>query len=162
MRTLLFCVFFAIGAVVLSGSILCDVLLRYYRDKNLLQVQKQRTDGMKSLITDYNALLAEIKRDPNFAKRIAPATLGTEPDDADTIYPRATVEQLNAARKALTEQSNQQLASLRSGSAEPPVPKWLSRCSEPRRRIILFLAGAALILISFVCFCPTRQASQKQ
>lgn len=137
---------------MLSGSILCDVLLRYYRDKNLLQVQKQRTDCMKSLITDYNALLVEVERDPNFAKRIAPATLGTEPDDADTIYPRATVEQLTAARRALTEQPNQQLA-------EPAVPRWLSRCSEPRRRIVLFLAGASLILISFVCFGPAKQAS---
>jgi len=135
---------------VLSGSVLCDVLLRYYRDKHLLQAQRQRTDCMKSLITDYNELLAEVKTDPNFAKRIAPATLGTEPNDADTIYPRATIEQLTAARRALTEQPNQQ-------STEPVVPSWLSRCSEPRRRTILFLAGASLILISFVCFGPAKQ-----
>ena len=156
MRTLFFCVFFSIGAVVLSGSILCDVLLRYYLGKHLLHTQQQHTNHLKSLIEDYNALLEEIEKDPNFAKRIAPATLGTEPSDEDTIYPRATAEQLAETRKILKEQQNHQLASLRSGLVKPAIPEWLSRCSEPWRRITLFVAGAVLILISFVCFGPSK------
>ena len=42
------------------------------------------------------------------------------------------------------------------GHAEPGsgVPSWLQRCSEPRRRMVLFVAGASLILISLVCFAP--------
>ena len=155
LRTFFFCAFFGIGAAALSGSVLCDVLLKFYRGKLLLHAQQQRTDDLKSLIADYNALLAEIEKDPNFAKRVAPATLGAEPNDEDTIYPRATVEQLQATRKILMEESNRKLD-------EPAVPRWLTRCSEPRRRIMLFVAGAFLILISFVCFGPAEQKNQPE
>jgi hypothetical protein len=149
-RAFFFCVFFGIGATVISGSILCDVLLTFYHNKQLLHNQQQRTNHLKSLIADYNALLEEIERDPNFARRIAPATLGAEFDDADTIYPKATNDLQTAARKALAKEHNQQLA-------EPNTPAWLTRCGEPHRRIILFFAGAGLILISFICFGPVEQ-----
>ncbi len=134
----------------MSGSVLCDVLLKFYRSKHLLSEQQQRTEDFKSLIADYDALLADIEKDPNFAKRVAPATLGAEPNDEGTIYPRATVQQLQATRKILMEESNR-------NSDEPAVPQWLTRCSTPRRRIVLFVAGAVLILISFVCFGPSSQ-----
>ena len=146
-RAFLFCVFFAVGAVVLSGSVLSDVLLSYYRGRHLLQAQRQHTEHLKSLITDYNVILTEFEKDPNFVKRIAPATLGAEPDDANTIYPKATAEQLAAVRRILAQRADRK-------STKPAVPGWLSRCSGPRRRIVLFFAGAVLILVSFVCFGP--------
>jgi hypothetical protein len=71
--------------------------------------------------------------------------------DANTAYPRARSLQLAAARKALIEESNGQ-------SAEAPMPQWLRRCSEPRNRILLFVSGVVLVLISFVCFRPAKQA----
>jgi hypothetical protein len=144
-RAFFFCVFFAIGAVVLSGSVLCDVLLRYYQSKHLLHIQEQRAELLKELIADYNVLLTEVERDPNFVRRIAPATLGTEADDTNIVNPKATDELQIAARKVLTEDPNQILV-------EPPVPVWLIRCSKPCRRITLFLFGAGLIIISFICF----------
>ncbi len=152
-RAFFFCVFFGIGAMVLSGSILCDVLLAFYHNKQLLHTQQQRTNHLKSLIEDYNALLEEIERDPNFARRIAPAILGAEFDDADTIYPKATNNLQIAAGKVLAEDHNRVLIG-------PTMPAWLSRCSEPRRRIILFFAGAGLILISFICFGPAERTKQ--
>jgi hypothetical protein len=145
LRTFFFCVFFAIGASVLSGSVFCNVLLRYYHNRQLLQEQQRLTGQMKSLIADYNELLAEIGRDPNFAKRIAPATLGTRADNGNVIYPEASDQLREAARKVLAEGSNQTLI-------VSAVPAWLTRCSEPRWRIMLFFSGAALILISFICF----------
>ncbi len=150
-RAFFFCVFFAIGAAVLSGSVLCNVLLTFYQNKQLLQEQQLRTSRLKSLIADYNALLTELENDPNFVRRIAPATLGTKPDDANVIYPKASDELQDAARKVLAEESNQILV-------EPAVPRWLIRCSGSPWRIMLFFAGAALILISFICF----RAKEKQ
>lgn len=144
-RAFFFCVFFAIGAAVLSGSVLCNVLLTFYQNEQLLQEQQLRTSRLKSLIADYNALLTELEKDPNFVRRIAPATLGTEPDDANVIYPRVSKELQAAARKVLAEESNQTLI-------ESAVPAWLTRCSTPCLRTMLFFAGAALILISFICF----------
>ncbi len=157
-RVFFFCVFFAIGAAVLSGSVFSDVLLTFYQSRQLLETQKQRTSQLKSLIEDYNALLAEVEKDPNlsdaclprrdsqdFIKRIAPATLGTKPDDANVIYPKASDELRIAAKKVLAE-------NLKKTSVEPTVPAWLTRCSEPRWRIALFFSGAGLIFISFICF----------
>jgi hypothetical protein len=144
-RTFFFCIFFAVGAAVLSGSVLCNVLLRYYHGGQLLQAQQLRTSRLKSLIADYNELLAEIEADPNFARRIAPATLGTKADDANVIYPRGSKELQDAARKVLAEGSGR-------APVESAVPAWLTRCSRLHWRIALFFAGAALILISFICF----------
>lgn len=155
LRMLLFVVFFSVGAAALSGSILCDDLLRYYNSRQLLKSTEESLGQLKSLNADYDALLEQLQKDPSLVKRIAPATLGTEPADAGAIYPKATAEQLAAARKALTEELNQQ-------PAESIMPDWIVRCSEPHRRIILLLAGAFLILISFIWFGPAKQAGQKE
>ena len=153
-RAVLFTIFFGIGVTTLSGSILFDVLLQYYHNKQLMRIQEKQKDQLKSLIADYTVLLSQVEKDPNFVHRIAPAMLGTEPNDANTIYPKARAEQLAAARKALAEEPNEY-------QAEMDTPKWLTRCSEPSRRIMLFFAGAGLILISFICFGPTKNKAQK-
>ena len=151
----MFVIFFSIGAASLGVSILCDDLVQYYRNRQLLKVTQQSVKRLKSLNTDYDILLEQLEKDPNLVKRLAPATLGTEPEDANAVYPRATPEQLAAARRALMEDPNDQ-------SDGAMLPKWLTRCSEPRRRITLFIAGSVLILISFTCFAPARQSPTKK
>jgi hypothetical protein len=146
-RAFLFAVFFGIGAAALGGSILCDDLIRYFHNKQMLKKAEVNLNRLKSLNDDYDALLHQLEDDPNLVKRIAPATIGTEPAEEQVIYPRATAEQLAAARAALTEDVKHQ-------DIEPAIPDWIVRCSRPSRKIILFFAGASLILISFVCFRP--------
>ena len=130
-----------------------EELVQHYHNRGALKAAEESTNKLESLKADYDALLQRLKKDPNMVDRIGPATLGTEPADANAVYPKATVEQLAAARKAAAKDSNQQLM-------EPVVPDWLRRCGEPRRRIILFLSGAFLILISFVCFGPAKRKSR--
>ena len=154
-RTILFVIFFSIGAASLGISILCDDLVQYYRNRQFLRVTRQSVNRLKSLNTDYDILLEQLEKDPNLVKRLAPATLGTEPEDANAVYPRATPEQLAAAREALMEDPKDQ-------SAGPMLPEWLTRCSEPRRRMTLFVAGSVLILISFACFTPAKQHPAKK
>lgn len=140
--------FFGIGAASLSSSILCDDLIQYYQNKQLLRAAQKSLDRLESLNADYDVLLERLKEDPNLIiERLAPATFGTETDDPNTVYPRARSRQLAAARKALMEESSDQ-------SAEAAMPQWLRRCSEPRNRILMFVSGVVLVLISFVCFRP--------
>ena len=153
-RVFLFVVFFSIGAAALSGSILCDDLLLYYHNKGLLKDEKELSSQLKSLNADYDALLQQLRDDPNLIKRIALVTVGKEAEDANTIYPKATAEQLAAARKALTEETGGE-------PAEETLPMWLTRCREPRRRTMLFFAGAGLILVSFICFGPAKEISRQ-
>ena len=154
-RVFLFAVFFSIGAAALSGSILFADLLRHYNNRELLKAEKELSNRLKSLNADYDALLQQLRDDPNLIKRIALVTLGKEADDADTIYPKATAEQLAAARKALTEETGGE-------PADATLPKWLTRCREPRRRTMLFFAGAGLILVSFICFGPAKEKSREK
>ena len=154
-RTILFTTFFSVGAAALAGSVLYDDLVHYYRNKQLLKAAQESLSRLKSLNTDYDVLLRQLEKDPNLFKRIAPATLGIEHQDANAVYPRATDEQLAAARRAMTTEHNQQ-------SEEPVMPDWIIRCGEPRRRIMLFFSGVALILTSFVCFGPIKQTRIKE
>ena len=149
-QAVFFVLFFSIGAASLSSSILFDDLIQYYQNKQFLREAQKSLDRLESLNADYDVLLERLEEDPNLViDRLAPATLGTELKDPNTAYPRARSRQLAAARKALMEESNGE-------SAEAAMPQWLRRCSEPRNRILLFISGVVLILISFVCFRPLR------
>jgi hypothetical protein len=156
LRMFVFIVFFSIGAAAMSISILCDELLRYYHNKQALNSAQESTERLKSLNDDYDVLLEQMKDDPNFINRALPVTLGIEANEPNTIHPKATAEQLAAAKEALTADVNDKTtASL--------VPDWLNRCSEPRRRAVLFVTGAVLILISFMYFGPAKKSfSQKK
>jgi len=147
-QAVFFVLFFSIGAASLSSSILCDDLVQYYRNKQFLRTAQESLGRLASLNTDYDVLLERLEEDPNLViDRLAPATFGTKSVDANTVYPRARSRQLAAARKALMEESNGQ-------SPEAAMPQWLKRCTEPRNRILLFVSGVILVLISFVCFGP--------
>jgi hypothetical protein len=154
-RTILFVLFFSIGATSLSSSILCDDLVQYYQNKQLLSEARESLNRLRSLNADYDILLAKLQEDPNLFKRLAPATLGPDPrlGEPNTVYPRATAEQLAAARRALMAEPNESTAGRAKG---PTIPKWLSRTSKPRRRTMLFVCGAVLVLTSFVCFRPVK------
>jgi len=155
-QAVLFFLFFSIGAASLSSSILCDDLIQYYQNKQLLRTAQESLERLESLNTDYDVLLERLEEDPNLViDRLAPATFGTESEDPNTVYPRARSRQLAAARKALMEESNGQ-------SAEAAMPQWLRRCSEPRNRMLLFISGVVLVLISFVSFRPAQQAFEKE
>ena len=151
-QAVFFVLFFSIGAASLSSSVLFDDLIQYYQNKQFLRAAQKSLDRLKSLNADYDVLLERLEEDPNLVvERLGPATLGTKTVDANTVYPRARSRQLAAARKALMEESNGE-------STEAAMPQWLKRCSEPRNRILLFFSGVVLVLISFVCFRPAKQA----
>ena len=151
LRMFVFIVFFSIGAAALSISILCDELLRYYHNKQALNSAEESTERLKSLKADYDVLLEQFEKDPNFIDRVVPVTLGIEANEPNTIHPKATAEQLAAAKEALTTDANDKTTAF-------PVPDWLNRCSEPRRRMVLFVTGAILILISFMYFGPASRS----
>jgi len=151
----LFIIFFSIGTTALSASIIGDELLQYYHGRQRLRAKEELSNRLKSLNTDYDVLLQNLEKDPNLLERIAPLVLGMERNDANTIYPKATEGLLEAVKKALEEDSGQQ-------PTELVIPAWLVRCSEPTWRVVLFLAGAFLVLISFIWLGSAKQAGQEK
>ena len=145
-----FVIFFSTGAATLSLSILAADLMRYYQNKHLLRQSQDYRSQLESLNTDYDILLEQLENDPNIYKRIAPATLGTEPADTESISPKVTPEDLHIAREALKFAEGQK-------TELPHIPRWLERTMDPRRRTVLFLCGGFLVLIAFIWFGPSKQ-----
>jgi len=150
-RAILFVLFFSIGAGSLSVSILCDEIVQYYRNAELVAESEESLARLKSLNADYDAVIEMLQsdpNDPNSVKHLARVTLGPEHRDPNTVYPRATADQLAAARRVLAAHSDDAA----SGEAGSSMPGWLKRASEPRRKLTLFICGVVLILTSLVCF----------
>ena len=141
------------GATVVCIAALCDDLVQYYSDRQRLAEARQMVDLLEKLNADYDALLAQVQRDPELIRRIAPATLGTWPQDANTAHPDVRLEELMAARQALSVADE--------APEEPPMlPEWLARCSQPAHRLGLFLCGAGLVMVAFVYFRPQASPTE--
>ena len=150
-RAIVFVVFFGVGAAVLAATVLCDDFLEYFHNRSLLKQDEDRQDKLEALNSDYDELLGRLEEDPCELARLAPATLGVEPNEPNTAYPRATVDKLAAARYALSEQAQEQ-------AEDQASPEWLDSCCRWPRWHILFFCGAALILVSFVFFGPPKRS----
>lgn len=149
-RVVAFIVFFSIGAAVLSATVLCDDAVEYFHNRALLIQADTNLKKLQTLDSDYDTVLNQVEGDPCQLARLAPATLGIEPNEPNTVYPRATADKLAAAKRALIEKPDEQ-------TNQESAPPWLGLCCQWPRRHILFFAGAALVLISFVFFGPTKK-----
>jgi len=149
-RFFIFCFFFAIGLSALGLSILCDELVSYYRSRDMLDAVEASNEKLRSLDEDYDVLLGQLQTNPGLLRRAARVTLGSAEEDLNAVYPQATAQELATARAALMRDSDKAIA-------EVILPEWLERIRQPRRRFGLFLSGAALILIAFIFFGPTRK-----
>jgi hypothetical protein len=143
-----FILFFSIGASALGLSVLCEDLVKHYRNVQLRKSAHESIEKLKIFNADYGSLLANMEEDPNYIKRIAPVVRGTEYQDPNAIFPQETAREMAAARKAFGIEQEENI--------EPVIPAWLSRCSESQKRIALFFSGVVLMMISFVCFRPLK------
>jgi len=139
---------------VAAGSVLCDDLLAYFHNRALLKEAEDDLAKLEQLNADYDALLSQLAEDPNALKRIAPVTLGVEPNDPCAAYPHATVDKLAAARHALMEEPDTHRAE--EAAPWPQGPEMLLRCCEQPRKTILFIFGGSLVVVSFVFFGPAK------
>ena len=152
-RRVLFGAFFVAGATVACLAALAGDLMVYYTSKQQLVSAQRRVELLEQLNADYEALLDQVRQDPNLVKRTAPAVLGTRPQEPNTAHPAARPEELLAAQQTLfvAEQPRE----------EPlAVPDWVVRCNRPGYRWALFLSGAGLVAVAFVCFGPERPVRQ--
>lgn len=153
LRFLVFVIFFSSGAAALGGAVLCDDFIQYCHNKHLVRQAELSIERLQTLNADYDALLQQLESNPDLLQRIAPVTLGTRVEDPNTVYPKAKARELAIARKALADQADDE-------STEASIPMWLRRCSDPAKRIVLFISGASLVLISMVCFTSSEDEEE--
>ena len=151
LRYLLFCIFFTAGAGAIALSILIDPEIRnYYQSRLQLRQVEEGNVRMERLITQYDAQIRQLESDPNLLTKLETFTFGHEPDLEGVILPKASKEELAAAKEALfAELDEQKDAQL--------VPQWVHRCAKPKNRKVLFVAGCGLIVITFIFFGTPRR-----
>ena len=147
-RIAFFVLFFSIGAAAMGLSVLCEDLVKYYRNVQLTASARKSIEKLETLNEYYGSIIENMEADPNIFRRLAPPSIGAQYKDPNAIYPRTAARQLAAARKALANPNEEE--------KDPAIPTWLSRCSEPQKRMMLFFAGAALFLVASVCFRPLK------
>jgi len=144
-RTIFFMIFFSIGIAAVALSIVADEFLYYYRQQISLEETMRANEHLAILDEKNRQLLEQIKKDPSILERLAPITLGAEPNEPNAIIPKTGVAELQFARNVLEE--------LRQTSEKKiQIPQWLERINQNKERTILFLSGSGLILISLCSF----------
>ena len=154
LRTILFVVFFLVGASALTAVFLYPDLIERYEKKRHDKVLQDHTAHLEKLNDEYDILTHQLQTDPNLIERLRIAILGEEPDTTDTAYPKPTAEQLAVAKQVLEKQTQNQ-------PPQADLPKWVTRCQNPALRTTLFIAGVALVLISFTCFHAPKKHTEK-
>lgn len=151
LRFVLFCVFFAVGAgaIVLALQIEREIT-DYYQSKTQLEKIIQDNEKLKSLISQYQAQIALIEREPNILGRLEQITLGQAPTAEDTVYP-------NSYNPKLAKTVQQVLEQTEGKEQAEPMPDWLQRCRQPKYRKSLLIAGCGLVLVGFIFFGNGRR-----
>jgi hypothetical protein len=147
LRFVLFCIFFAIGAGSIALSIVAEEVYSLYSSQILVARFEDDNKKITSLSQQYDCQMRLIKSDPNSLDRLKGIMLGEKgASSEDVAVPDVSRRELINASNALLEKMET------SAQKTPIVAEWLQRCNQPKSRKILFLAGAALVLISFIFF----------
>jgi hypothetical protein len=152
-RFLFFCLFFLAGAFAVVLSILArPELYDYYHNRAVLDELHAQNEKIVDLTDQYAARIELIETNPDILDRFSAAAFNRTPSAPDTVFPRTSNEQLRAETEKL----------LKAQTPPPvdPLPKWLGRIIDPGTRTALFLAGTALLIITFIFFGTPRPNTQ--
>jgi hypothetical protein len=156
LKFLLFALFFSVAAIAITISILIDEIKLYHENKASLHHTRQLNEKLEDLIDQSAAQIHLIEKDPNILKRLSYVTLGRDPADAnsDVAYPQNNLSS-KQIKNTLEDIKQKQ------SPAEPNIPKWVQRCSRYKTRLSLFLAGTALVLVTFIFFATPVSKKNK-
>lgn len=145
MRTVLFITAYTAGLAAVVGSILADDILEHFQLRIRISRIRQANEQLREISENYQNLIELIENDPAVLSRLDILDRGTEPNDPNSPIPPLNTDQLNKAREVLDNMD-------RKNALEPQMPARVMRLTDSRVRLILFLCGAALTLLSFTCF----------
>jgi len=148
-RYVLFCIFFTIGAAAIALSVLVDPeISNYYQNRVHLARIEEGNERIRHLTEQYDAQIKQLQQDPQLLAKLQTITFGRQPAADGAVLPTASDENLTAAKEALLKDLDRQ-------KQQALTPDWVLRCAEPRNRKVIFTAGAALLLTTFIFFGTT-------
>jgi hypothetical protein len=154
-RALFFSIFSAVGVLSVSLAVLGPEWKGLYKIKAAAIQSEQNNTKITQLLTDHQELINLIKTDPNILRRLAQVELGVDPNDPNTVAAKITSDCLSEAKAVLEQPQDPALVAQQT-------PSWLLRATLNSSRIVLFAAGAGLILVSFVCFSAPESKPRHQ
>jgi hypothetical protein len=156
-RYIIFCIFFAAGAVAIALSFLIQPeMTNHFQSVAMLDQAIKDNEKIESLIDQYNAQNALIEKEPNVLARLQQVALGqTPPPQEGVIYPSGYNPQLATLAKQILEEES-------SVDPNDHIPLWARRCTEIRYRSAMFLSGACLLLITFMTFGTSRKPAPRK
>lgn len=149
-RAMFFSLFAAIGIFTVALAVLGPEWKILYKI-NAATKQAERDNGkIEQIIREHEVLIGKIDKDPNMLKRLSPATKTEEVNLPEVQITGQTLAQAKAAIEQMDSNENMKI----SGEE---IPAWLERVTSQASRIILFSAGAGLVLVSFACFNAKKE-----
>ena len=148
-RAILFCIFLGVGIGAIAFSIIVGEIDDYYTSRDALLQLEADNERLKELIEKYDLQLEQASNDPEILERLKRVTLGHQPESEDTVYPKATPQDIAAAEAVI-------LAGQKTEDHDDPFRRIVDRCMQERIRLSLFIAGAGLVLLTFLFFGAKR------
>ncbi len=155
-RTILFCILFAMGFGAMSISLLAPEFDIYYnnlRYKEYVDYQIKILEDTRVLYTDKLSLLYG---DPDIKYRLGKAIFGVEPKKPDTIFPEPGEELKDESLIAVQDIMGQPLVLTQK-------PQWIKEINTKKNNDVLLYGGILLIFLSMFVFTdPVKTADQQE
>lgn len=152
-RTLLFCVFFAIGFGSMSISFLAKEFDVYYNNKRYKEYVDYQIRILENKRVVYNDKLSLLYGDPDIKQRLGRVVFGVEQQKEDTVFPQPGQELKDESISAVNEiiGSNFELT---------PKPKWVTSINNKQNQNVLLYGGIALVVLSMFFFLDPPKKPQ--
>ena len=156
-RYIFFFLFFSIGAGSIALSFLAPEILENYNSADQLHLTEASNKKLEERIDTYDRQIEMATDDPDILIRLQHKKFGTKPNQQDAAFPQPSEELMKIANEAMNENKSADIA------LPSKFRKYIEQSAEEKTRKGLFYAGAALILIAFICFgAPKRKLADKQ
>lgn len=146
-RAVLFSIFALVGILSVFLAVIGPEVKNLYKIRAATRQSEQNNAKIEQIANDHQDLINLINQDPNILSRLAPAELGENVRDPNNPIVAVTQKSLVQAKEVLDEMDTEN-----QSASNENIPNWLLRATLKSSRIVLFISGASLMLISFVCF----------
>lgn len=120
--------------------------------KSIDQVRRLEASNpkLKERIDTYDKQIQTLENDPGILTRLAEKTLGIDTHNENEAFPQPSNELLEIANRALSEVE-------KTDAPKTKLREYIERCADKKTRKGLFYSGAALIMITFICFGAAKR-----
>lgn len=135
-------------------SFIAPEVLKNYQSIDQLRLTQAGNEKLQQRIDTYDKQIEMAKNDPEILARLEEKIFGIQATQENAAFPKSSEGLTKLARKALDETD-------KSIAPQSKLRKYIEHSADKKNRLGLLYSGAALILISFICFGAPKRKQQK-